>query len=309
MKTAAILVLVLIVGSCERTAEAPDPGSPPASYSVPLARLDAAYDCRDGDPSGDGRAQPVLLVHGTGVTRAQNWGWGYWPGLAAAGFEVCWVTLPATGLRDIQVAAEYVARAAEAVAASSGEQVDIIGHSQGGLVARWAVKYFAAGRTVDDLVGLAAPNHGTLTADRAADRDRCFASCQQMRPGSNFLTALNHPDETPADISYTNIFTVRDEFIIPASSSELIGAANHAVQDICPGRPVEHLLLAGDAVTWELTVDALTHPGGADPDRISPFACVKLALPGATLDWPEREADTTNASFVSSEPDLRGYAR
>lgn len=251
----------------------------------------------------------MLLVHGTAVTRAQNWRWSYWPALDAAGFEVCWVALPSAGLDDIQIAAEYVARAAEVMAARSGEAVDVIGHSQGGVVARWVVKFFAARDVVDDLVGFAAPNHGTLAAGQAVAADKCFAACWQLRPDAKFLAALNRSDETPGDVSYTNIFTVNDEFVSPVESPALAGASNVLIQDLCPGRPVEHLLLAGDAVTWELALDALTHAGPANPTRISALTCLKLALPGATLDWPRRGADTSEGSFLDSEPVLRPYAR
>jgi triacylglycerol lipase len=308
---ALLVVLALLWGRCEGSAfeAAPEPSVPSASYSVPLRRLDAALDCRAGSPAGAGRAEPVLLVHGTAVTRAQNWGWSYWPALGAAGFDVCWVALPGAALGDIQVAAEYVARAVETMGTRSGEPVDVIGHSQGGVIARWAIKYFAAGLLIDDYVGFATPNHGTLSAERAIDAHRCFAACWQMRPGSKLLGALNDGDETPGAISYTSIYTANDEFVDPVESSVLEGARNISIQDVCPGRPVEHLLMAGDAVTWELTVDALANRGPANPARISAFACLKLALPGATLDWPQRGADTSNASFVDSEPRLKPYAR
>jgi triacylglycerol lipase len=304
-------MLVLLWGSCERTTAGSSPAAErrPAPYSVPLERLDAAVDCRGGLPTGAGRAEPVLLVHGTAVTRAQNWGWSYFPALDAAGFEVCWVALPEAALGDAQITAEYTARAIELMAASSGKLVDVIGHSQGGVTARWAMKYFAAGELVDDFVGFATPNHGTRTAEQAIDAGRCFTACWQMRPGARFLSALNGGDETPGSLSYTSIYTANDEFIDPVESSALGGASNILIQDICPGRPVEHLLMAGDAVTWELAVDALTAPGPADPARISRLACLKLGLPGATLDWPRRGADTSGARFVGSEPPLRPYAR
>jgi triacylglycerol lipase len=310
VKAALALVLALAWGSCEATSQlfGREP-TRPAPYSVPVARLDAALECRGGMPDGSGRSEPVVLVHGTAVTRAQNWRWGYWPALHAAGWEVCWVALPRAALGDIQIAAEYVARAAELVAARSGERVDVIGHSQGGVVARWAGKFFAARAVVDDIVMFAAPNHGTLAAEQAIAARKCFAACWQLRPGSRFLGALNADDETPGAISHTSIYTANDEFVRPVESAELTGASNILVQEVCPGRPVEHLLMAGDAVTWELALDALTHKGGANPARISRLACLKLALPGATLDWPGRGADTADGSFVHSEPPLRPYAR
>ena len=300
MLIAAAVVLLALFGHCSR-AQAPEPGAREwpgdAPYSVPIEVLDETLDCAAGStsPDGTGRSEPVLLVHGTAVTREQNWGWGYWPALKAAGFEVCWVQLPDQATGDIQLSAEYVARAVELMAARSGEKVDILGHSQGGLSPRWAIKFFPSGALVDDYVGLASPNHGSAAADRRIDRgSACPAACWQMRTESDFIAALNAGDETPGGISYTNIFTTNDELVIPYSSSR--------------GRPIDHFLIAGDSVTWQLTLDALTHDGGADPDRLRGFTCLKLALPGATMDWPD-DPSTATATPVNAEPRLKPYAR
>jgi triacylglycerol lipase len=303
-----IAMTLLLLGRCEVTT--PDAGGWPgnAPYSVPRATLDASLECGTAIDGG-GRAEPVLLVHGTGVTPEQNWGWSYRPALRKAGFEVCWVALPDAAFGDIQVSAEYAARAIEVMNERTGERIDVIGHSQGGLSLRWAIKWFQAGALVDDYVGFASPNHGTRTAASAARAGKCFEACWQMRPGSEFISALNRGDETPGDASYTSIYTMNDEAVRPVESSSLDGATNVVIQDVCPGRPVEHLLLAGDAVTWELAIDALAHRGPADAARISPLACFKLALPGATLNWPERGADTVDVRYPSREPPLRPYAR
>jgi triacylglycerol lipase len=304
VKTLLLGVFVLLWGSCHST----NPVSVSAPYSVPLSRLDGALDCGGGLPDGGGRDEPVLLVHGTSVTPAQNWGWGYRPALQSAGFEVCWVSLPNAALGDIQISAEYAARAVELMNASSGERIDVIGHSQGGVVARWAIKYFDAGAEVDDYIGFAVPEHGTLSVLSAIRANRCLAPCWQLHPGSRFLIALNEGDETPGTTSFTSIYTANDEFVYPVQTSALEGGANVLIQELCPGRPVEHLLMAGDAVTWDLTVDALTHPGSLDLARISRLTCFKLALPGATLDWPSRGADTSKAEFIESEPPVKDYA-
>ena len=305
------LLLLLIFGQCAPT---PAPGAPEwpgdAAYSVPTDTLDAALECSGGVDSldGSGRSEPVLLVHGTAVTREQNWGWGYWPALQSAGFGVCWVQLPNQATGDIQLSAEYVARAVEVMADRSGKKVDIIGHSQGGLSPRWAIKYFPSGAMVDDYIGFASPNHGSAAADRRLDRDgTCPAACWQMRPKSEFITALNAGDETPGDVSYTNVFTTNDELVIPHTSSRLDGASNVIIQDVCRGRPIDHFLIAGDAVTWELAVDALTNDGGADPERLRGLTCLKLALPGATLDWPQ-DPGGSGAVPVDKEPPLKTYA-
>jgi triacylglycerol lipase len=306
------LVLLLFFGQCARTPSREQPEWPgDAPYSVQLETLDAALDCSGGEssPDGSGRSEPVLLVHGTAVTREQNWGWSYWPALQSAGFDVCWLQLPDQATGDIQVSAEFVARAIEVMAERASERVDVIGHSQGGLSPRWAVKYFPSGAMVDDYVGLASPNHGSAAADRRLDQQRdCPAACWQMRPESNFITALNDGDETLGDVSYTNIFTTNDELVIPHTSSRLRGASNVLIQDVCRGRPIDHFLMAGDAVTWELTIDALTNEGSADPERLRGLTCLKLALPGATLDWPE-DPGPSGAVLVDGEPELKPYAR
>jgi triacylglycerol lipase len=301
-----IAVALLVLGECgvAQTELGRWPGDAP--YSIGRARLDAALECATA-LHGRGRAEPVLLVHGTGVTPQQNWGWSYRPALRTAGFEVCWVTLPDAAFGDIQIPAEYVARAIEVMNERTGERIDVVGHSQGGLSLRWAIKWFPAGAVVDDYVAFASPNHGTRTAISAVRADKCFPACWQMRPGSAFLRALNQDDETPGNISYTSIYTTNDEAVRPARSSSLAGARNVVIQDVCPGRPVEHFLLAGDAVTWELTLDALTNRGPADVARITPIACFKLALPGATLNWPERGAEV-DVRYPAKEPRLRAYA-
>jgi hypothetical protein len=192
---------------------------------------------------------------------------------------------------------------------ATGEKIDVVGHSQGGLLPRWAIKYFASGRFVDDYVGFASPNHGTITVNASTRAGRCFESCWQMHPGSNFLTALNAGDETPGPISYTNIYTRDDELVRPVTSAELTDGRNIAVQQICPLRPVDHALMAADAVTWALTIDALTHRGPADPSRVGRVWCLRLTLPGATLAGRPGRAETSGARYTNHEPPLKPYAR
>lgn len=290
-------------------AAGPWPGGAP--YSVQVEVMDRALACNAGTGAlnGDGRAEPVLLVHGTGVTREQNWKWNYWSALPRAGFEVCWVQLPEAGLNDAQISAEYVARAVEVMYDLGGEPVDVVGHSQGALVPRWSVKYFPSALFIDDLVGLASPNHGTVTADTETIKGECFESCWQMRTIAEFIAALNDGDESPGPISYTNLYTLNDQLVNPVETSNLDGATNILLQDVCPGRPTEHVLMAADAVAWELTVDALTHPGGADPSRISEDACLKAWLPGTNLDFPREGPDYSGARSADQEPPLKPYAR
>lgn len=75
-----------------------------------------------------------------------------------------------------------------------------------------------------------------------------------------------------------------DELVTPApEAARLDGARNVVVQEVCPARPVDHYLLVGDAVSYALAVDALTHPGPADPARLDPLTCLQTVIPGADL--------------------------
>ncbi|MDQ3954088.1 MAG: lipase [Actinomycetota bacterium] len=291
------------------------PGDAP--YSVPRDKMDAALDCKYkgktggvGILDGSGVEQPVLLVHGTGITRRQSWGWNYWTALPKRGFEVCWVQLPAVALKDIQTSAEYVARAYQTMHAASDQKIDVLGHSQGGLQPRWAIKWFPAGRFVADYIGLASPNHGTQVANGATKQGNCFPSCWQLRQDSKFENALNRDEETPGGIHYTSIWTTFDELIQPPGTQNLEGAVNVSLQDLCPGRPVDHAAILGDFVAWKLVRNALKNPGPADPDIVTEADCTKDRMPGAG-EQPDLGglADFSQGKSTDHEPPLKPYAK
>ena len=265
--------------------------------------------------------EPLLLVHGTFTNARENWGWN-WQLAHADDMDVCTVTLPDRSLGDMQVQGELVAQAIREMADRSGGQVDVMGHSQGGLHPRWAVKWWPEVRTlVDDLVMLGAPNHGT-EASAIAPPVGCFASCWQMGPDSAYIGALNRDDETPGDISYTSIYTLFDELVlpqVPESTSALEPAdnlTNIAVQDVCPGRPVEHAGLMADLAAHEIAMDALVHPGSADVTRINPLvACAGVFFDGVDPvgQWPDIMRADFDDGFPDfhnepTEPELRDYA-
>jgi len=171
---------------------------------------------------------------------------------------------------------------------------------------------------VDDLVLLASPNHGIAAADLCVASGNCWPAVWQMATGSHFLTALNAGDETPGAVASTNVYSRTDELVEPSDTVPLAGAANVAVQDVCPGRPVHHGGLLDDAPTWGLVLDALTHAGGADPARFDVATCAQAFAPGIT----PADAIAGNAELysraaqafsehdgVSAEPPLRAYAR
>lgn len=293
------------------------------ALSVPEAELAQSLHC--SADVADASRNPVLLLPGTTLTPAE-FAWNYVPAFAAKGWPYCTVTLPDNGMADIQQAAEYVVHAIRTVSAKAGRKVDLVGHSQGGMIPRWALKYWPGTRSkVGDVVGLAPSNHGTSVAN-AVCVPGCAASFWQQRQGSAFMRALNSGPETFASIDYTNVYTVLDEVVTPnldesGSSSLRTGAgriANVGLQSVCPARVADHLSTGTiDAVAYALVVDALTHKGPADPARLSAAVCGQLLMPAVdpvALTVNEAGLATTVAGQVAlyphlpAEPPLAPYA-
>jgi hypothetical protein len=106
---ALLLIVAALGGACGGEDDEGGPGDSfpgTADYSVSSAELDRGLACKGGKEefSGEGENDPVLLVHGTTVTREQNWAWNYWDALSALGYDVCCVQLPDLAFCDIVTA-------------------------------------------------------------------------------------------------------------------------------------------------------------------------------------------------------------
>ena len=144
----------------------------------------------------------------------------------------------------------------------------MVGHSQGGMMPRYYIKFLGGASKVDDLVGLAPSNHGTsnpllLTPGLGY----LCPSCLQQKTGSAFLRHLNAGDETPGSVSYTNVVTRNDEVVLPHTSGFLTGpnTTNIRLQDKCRFDLADHLLIPSDGPAIRLTLNALGRVGPASP--------------------------------------------
>lgn len=174
------------------------------------------------------------------------------------------------GLGRIQDSARglraFVNRVLEATGA---RRASIVGHSQGGMMPRYYLKFLGGARKVGDLVGLVPSNHGTTTPLAPwADEGGCVACAQQVA-GSRFIRRLNAGDETPGGLSYTQITTRYDGVVTPYRSAYLRPdddqVTNVTVQDRCPLDTFEHAAFVYDPVALQWALDALAHRGPADP--------------------------------------------
>ncbi|MFI5657349.1 lipase family alpha/beta hydrolase [Streptomyces sp. NPDC051684] len=91
---------------------------------------------------------------------------------------------------DIRAAAALLARHVEEVCERSGrDRVDIVGHSLGGLIARYYVQCLGGDTRVRTLVTLGTPHGGTRVAPLAD----AHPIVRQMRPGSSVVEELKRP--------------------------------------------------------------------------------------------------------------------
>jgi hypothetical protein len=263
----------------------PDRPGPP--LDVPPAALTASLVCTTSVTASS--REPILLVAGTALTPASNFSWNYERAFAAIRLPYCALTLPDDEMADIQTAGEYIVYAIRTMHQMSGHKVDILGFSQGGMVPRWALRFWPdTRRLVDDLVAIDPSNHGTLDANGACTPS-CAPAVWQQRSGSRFLAALNSAAETFAGISYTVVYSRTDEVVVPnfdasGSSSLHSGAGaivNIAAQQICPADLSEHLAMGSyDPVAYAVAIDAFTHPGPTDLARAPKSVCTTPFQPG-----------------------------
>ncbi len=218
----------------------------------------------DAAPAAGPAKDPVIVVNGLfGV------GFAYEPLVArlrADGYRVYDFELPTLGTQDIHLTAQALDAFADDVRAETGAaKVDLVGHSEGGLVSRTYVKYYGGANEVDSLVTLGTPNYGTAAANiiRFFTLGTCvgITACNQMTLGSGFLNDLNAGDDSIGSVQYTNIATVVDELVQPYTTSFLNAGdgniTNKTLQSQCWARFPGHLGLILDGAVYSGVQDAL----------------------------------------------------
>lgn len=241
------------------------------------AAYDEPYPSLDRDPVGANdwtcrptaqRPHPAVIVHGTFGDRASLLD-GLSSSLKSDGYCVFALDYGNRATGPIEdSAAQLRDFVAEVLTATGAQRVSIVGHSQGGMMPRYYIKNLGGDGLVEDLVGLAPSNHGTSVAGESAqgETEGC-TSCDQQQSGSEFLTALNDPDETPGDVDYTQVVTRYDQVVVPYTSGFLAGerSTNITLQDYCAANASEHVTIPMDrqAIAWVL--HAFDREGPADP--------------------------------------------
>ena len=263
----------------------------PAAVAISLANPNADppgandWSCR---PSA-AHPRPVILVHGTLANRTNEWqalspllkNDGYCVFAPNLGGPSPTSYLQATGPIE-QSAAQLAAFVDQVLAATGASKVDIVGHSQGGMMPRYYINNLGGDAKVNALIGLAPSNHGTtlLGLTKLAQVfgltepiGSVCTSCIQQIAGSEFITALNAGGETRPGVRYTVIQTRYDEIVTPYTSAFLSGpnVTNITLQDHCLLDASDHISVAYDRVALRFVQNAL------DPQHPKPKICVPVA--------------------------------
>lgn len=113
------------------------------------------------------------------------------PMFNAAGFSTVVVNLPGI---DNAVNAAAIRDVINALPADA--RVHLVGHSMGGISARYYLKNLGGASRVSTYVAIDAPHYGSPKA---------WLLCWQIIPNSPFLRALNAPDATPGSLPYIQL--------------------------------------------------------------------------------------------------------
>jgi triacylglycerol esterase/lipase EstA (alpha/beta hydrolase family) len=213
---------------------------------------------------------PVVLVHGTFLDQTESWNLMA-PVLERAGYCVFALDYGHRATQRIETSAHELARFVSRVLRATGApRVSIVGHSQGGMMPRYYLKFLGGTAHVDDLIGLAPSNHGTtLAAAGPVGAIGDCPACTEQVAGSRFLRRLNRGIQTPGPVSYTVVETSHDEVVNPYTSAFLPAngdrVTNVLLQDDCPADLSDHVALTDDPVAIQWVLNALGRRGPADP--------------------------------------------
>jgi triacylglycerol lipase len=214
------------------------------------------------------RPYPVVLVHGTFGDMTVSWNL-ISPVLKAHGYCVFALDYGNRGTGAIENSAAELRAFVDRVRSATGaSKVSLVGHSQGGMMPRYYIKFLGGKQYVDDLVGLVPSNHGTTNPLAPPAGDLGCVACDQQTAGSQFLANLNAGDETPGSISYTVVTTRYDEVVTPYRSAYLAAGprtTNVTLQDRCPLDLTDHLGIIYDPAALQWVENALGRAGAADP--------------------------------------------
>jgi len=300
---AALCALVAIAASLAITA----PGvAGAASYHVPygnealaeffgrelLAPTDVVGANNNCKPSS-AHPYPIVLVHGTGANEGSSWV-SIAPLLANEGYCVYAFNYGADtvslgfldGINHITKSAEELSTFVNTVLSTTkAAKVDLVGHSQGGMMPNYYIHFLGGAAKVNELIGLAPSNHGS-TLDSLVGLltflkeipgvglvvDGLEGSLETLAPafpeqeeGSAFMKKLYGSGEPlSSKVRYVVIESSHDEIVTPYTNAFLHAEGTGAsvtdilIQEQCPSDPVGHIGMIWDSPVLQNILNQLS---------------------------------------------------
>jgi len=234
---------------------------------------------------------PVVLVHATMADEGSNWV-TLAPLLANEGYCVYAFNYGATlaslelwpfigpridGLGHIESSAKELSSfVSNVLSKTKASKVDLVGHSQGGMMPNYYIKDLGGSSKVNELIGLAPSNHGT-TLDGVTNFVENFPFATELVTDLlEFLGAPSLPEQTEKSAFVTKLFgsgepvvggvkyvvveTDHDEVVTPYTHAFLSGSnvTNITIQNQCPSDPVEHIGMFDDSPSLQNVLNQLS---------------------------------------------------
>ena len=294
-RTARSLVAVALAVVCATTLFVPNASAAPlpigtlsggiAQALVAPRSVAGANDwfCR---PSA-AHPRPVVLVHGTLEAVSVNWSalspmlknQGYCVFTLSYGENLLSLNGRLPGLGDIADSARELGSFIDVVRFWTGaSKVDLVGHSQGGMMPNYYLKRLGGASKVGTFIGLSPSNHGTtlsgitnlgqqlgLLGIAEAVLGVTTPALSQQIQGSSFQTNLFAGGDTVAGPRYVVITTTKDLVVTPHTNGYLSGpnVENITIQNQCPTDPVGHIGISYD---WPAQQNVLNELGANVPN-------------------------------------------
>ncbi len=299
---------ILVVAVVAATVIIAAPVTASAQYHVPYgneAASEAVFDetwapqhvegGNNGCKPGSAHPYPVVLVHATLADEGSNWV-TLAPLLANAGYCVYAFNYGPTGLSFCDAAGcridglGHIEQSAEELSSyvdwvlfiTGASKVDLVGHSQGGMMPNYYIKFLGGASKVNELIGLAPSNHGTnlngltILLEKFPWAKELISSLAEyigapalpeQEEGSAFIKKLFGSGEPLASsVRYVVIETKNDEVVTPYTNAFLSGSnvTNITIQSQCPEDPVAHIGMFDDSPSLQNVLNQLSSsPSGS----------------------------------------------
>jgi pimeloyl-ACP methyl ester carboxylesterase len=224
---------------------------------------------------------PILLVHGLVDNRSIFT--VLRRGLRRRGFNRVLSVNYSPLTSDVREAARLLAERVEHLCVETGfERIHVVGHSMGGLIARYYVQRMGGDTRVHTLVTLGSPHSGTLPAHLIPHR-----LARQLRPDSDLVGELRRP-APGCRTRFVAVWSDLDQMIVPRTSAQIdhpdLSARNVAVRGVGHmSLPIHRATVHQIGLTLaHLDADGSTRTAGVTPITSVRGAAADPAAPGGS---------------------------